>query len=102
MMDEPGADGMPKGWDPIRVSTAWPAIPASLLDLPPVADAGAETPPWEAAPWAEDPSAADQAAARASAVVARSPGGVGASRTWVVAVAVVLLCVLAVVLAIFA
>jgi hypothetical protein len=105
MMDEPAADGMPKGWDPIRVSTAWPAIPASLLDLPPVADAGAETPPWEAAPWAQDPSASTGgAAARASAVAARSLGGAGggASRTWVVAVAVVLLCVLAVVLAIFA
>ena len=99
MMDEPGADGMPKGWDPIRVSTAWPAIPASLLDLPPVTDGGAEAPPWEAAPWAEDPSSA---AARASAVGARSPGGAGPSRTWIVAVAVVLLCVVAVVLAIFA
>jgi hypothetical protein len=98
MMDEPGPDGMPKGWDPIRVSSAWPAIPASLLDLPPVAEGGTETPPWEAAPWAEDPSDT----AHASAVVTRSPRGPGPSTTWVVAVAVVLLCVLAVVLAIFA
>ena len=65
----PGA-GMPAGWDPIRVSTAWPVIPASLDDtdladavravnrsgrsngtLPP-RDAGPGAgAPWTAAPW---------------------------------------------------
>jgi hypothetical protein len=123
------ADSRPRGWDPIRVSSAWPAIPASAIDMAPFADDGAAAPPWEAAPWAgagatPDAAAAasggwaqapgsSKAAAHAPGVVARSPGGAAnrasvsgagfaSSRTWIVAVAVVLLCVLAVVLAIFA
>jgi hypothetical protein len=27
--DEPRSDGLPAGWDPIRVSTAWPVLPPS-------------------------------------------------------------------------
>jgi hypothetical protein len=120
---QPAAHDMPKGWDPIRMSTAWPALPDSPID----AAFTAEVPPWETAPWADDPSAAapgapavpagwakPQSTARAkshatagkrssrSAAARPGPAGSAASKTWIVAVAVVLLCVLAVVLAIFA
>ena len=121
--NEPGTGGLPPGWDPIRVSTAWPAIPDSLIDAALSAEAGAEAPPWELAPWAQDLSTATPGASaavpagwakapgapHATATAARShsraaprAGAAGLSRTWVVVVAVVLLCVLAVVLAIFA
>jgi hypothetical protein len=111
--DRTAADDRPAGWDPIRMSTAWPALPDSPID----AALTAEVPPWETAPWAEDPSAAavpgatavspgwakqGTAPARSHATArARSPRG-AASKAWIVAVAVVLLCVLGVVLAIFA
>jgi hypothetical protein len=115
--DGPAADRRPAGWDPIRMSSAWPALPDSPID----AALTAEVPPWETAPWAEDPSAA--AAPRGTAASsgwakpqrdgharARSPrradragvAGSAASRTWMIAVGVVLLCVVAVVLALFA
>jgi hypothetical protein len=121
--NEPAAGGLPPGWDPIRVSTAWPAIPDSLIDAALSAEVGAEAPPWELAPWAQDlPTAAPGASAAVPAGWAKAPGAAhatasaarstrragprsgtaGLSRTWIVAVAVVLLCVLAVVLAIFA
>jgi hypothetical protein len=112
------AGGFPSGWDPIRVSTAWPAIPDSPIDAAFSTEAGAEAPPWESAPWAgESPATASAGSAKAPgatagnarAVAARSPGRAaarrgpaGSSRIWMVAVAVALLCVLAVVLAIFA
>jgi Helix-turn-helix domain len=116
--DKPKAGRLPSGWDPIRVSTAWPAIPDSPID----AALSAEAPPWESASWAQNPSPASAApaavpagwsttpgAAHAPAVAARSArrpasraGSAGPSRAWIVAVAVVLLCVLAVMLAIFA
>ncbi len=115
----PGAaGGFPSGWDPIRVSTAWPAIPDSPIDVAFSTEAGAEAPPWESAPWAGEPPTTASAGwakapaatgGHARAVAARSPGRAASrrgaarpSRTWMVAVAVVLLCVLAVVLAIFA
>ena len=143
---EPLAGGTPAGWDPIRVSSAWPAIPASAgnTDFPAAATAA----PWEAAPWAEDPAPGTAngngaTAARATRAARRrpspaangtgtqhaQPGTVfngasaagpsrtpsaagsarkrepgpshGASRARLVVVAVVLLCVLAVLLAIF-
>jgi len=122
--DHPAASNRPMGWDPIRMSTAWPALPDSPID----AALAAEVPPWETAPWAEDPSAAAapggkaasagwakshgaaQAGAHAAAGTRSSAGGANrageagstVSRAWIVAVAVVLLCVLAVVLALFA
>jgi hypothetical protein len=121
----PGAGGLPSGWDPIRLSTAWPAIPDSPIDVALSTEVGAEAPPWESAPWAGDPSTATRGApgaapsgwakapgataAHARAAAGRStrrgasrPGAAGPSRAWIVAVAVVLLCVLAVVLAILA
>jgi hypothetical protein len=58
---ESGIGSKPMGWDPIRVSSAWPAIEHT----PPVSgDFGSpETAaPWEAAPWAENPLDAATAA----------------------------------------
>ena len=121
--NEPAAGGLPPGWDPIRVSTAWPAIPDSLIDATLSGEVGAEAPPWESAPWAQDLPAATPgapgapgavpggwgqrpgtaaAAARSTRRAAPRAGAAGVSRTWLVAVAVVLLCILAVVLAVFA
>jgi hypothetical protein len=121
MPNEPAAGGLPPGWDPIRVSTAWPAIPDSLIDATLSSEVGAEAPPWESAPWAQDlpaatpgapgavpagwgqrPGTAPATAARPARRAAPRAGAAGVSRTWMVAVAVVLLCILAVVLAIFA
>jgi hypothetical protein len=93
------AGGKPRGWDPIRVSTAWPAIPASLIDMTPSADTAA---PWNSAAgqagWGEPQG--ETAARRGRA--REAGGGLTSSRTTIVVVALVLLCVLAVVLAIFA
>jgi hypothetical protein len=143
---DPASD-KPAGWDPIRVSTAWPA----LRDMPAAADetvgdtsssGGAGTAvPWGAAPWATGPSDTDLpatstaapatpaawatpaakpagAARRAPAAkpapdavraLAASAPAAGAtsgrhvsSTTRVVVLAAVLLCVLAVLLAVFA
>lgn len=133
---EPVTSDKPTGWDPIRVSTAWPAIrdtptaahmPAG--DTVPSGGTGKAT-PWGAAPWATVPSdagspatsAADSAAPAAGAasaawappdavrpsVATGSAVGVGSgtgrasSTTRVVVLAAVLLCVLAVLLAVFA
>jgi hypothetical protein len=129
---EPKTSDKPAGWDPIRVSSAWP----TLRDLPTAAAtasatgfpdaAGADTAaPWEAAPWGTDPldaaspatgavgwggvgsGAADSAAvglptasARSAAPISRA--GRSSSRTRVVVLAAVLLCVIGVLLAIFA
>jgi len=143
---DPASD-KPAGWDPIRVSTAWPA----LRDTPAAANetvgdtsssAGAGTAvPWGAAPWATGPSDTDlpatstaspatpaawatpaakpaRAAKRASAaksapdavraLAASAPAASAtsgrhvSSTTRVVVLAAVLLCVLAVLLAVFA
>jgi hypothetical protein len=148
------------GWDPIRLSTAWPAIPdtltvaaepASTIETAGAAGA-AKAAPWAAAPWAENPldatgaagdavgpgplspgafnpgatnpgplkpgtagsatpsGGATSGAARVPTAAAGSAPGVGggigsarpSSRTRVLVVAAVLLCVLAVLLAVFA
>jgi Helix-turn-helix domain len=117
--NEPAAGGLPPGWDPIRVSTAWPAIPDSLIDA---TLSGEEAPPWESAPraqgrskatplapgavpdgwdWVKGPGTAQTAGSKRRA--APRAGAAGRSRTWIVVAAVVLLlCVLGVVLALFA
>jgi hypothetical protein len=118
--NEPAAGGLPPGWDPIRVSTAWPAIPDSLIDA---ALSGEEAPPWESAPWAQGrskatplapgavpdgwdwvkgPGTAQSTAAGSKRRAAPRAGAAGRSRTWIVVAVVVLLCVLGVVLALFA
>jgi len=112
--DEPLAGRLPSGWDPIRVSSAWPAIPDSPIDYALSTAVGAEAPPWESADWAQGTSAPRARGAipegwgkapGAPAVAgrqARRDGAAGPSITWIVTAVVVLLCVLAVVLAIFA
>jgi hypothetical protein len=120
---DPASD-KPAGWDPIRVSTAWPA----LRDTPAAVDGtagdtsssgGAGTAvPWGAAPWAtpaakptraaksapDTKSAPDAVRALAASVPASSvtSGRHVSSTTRVVVLAAVLLCVLAVLLAVFA
>jgi DNA-binding XRE family transcriptional regulator len=144
------SDDKPAGWDPIRVSTAWPAIkdtpaeaPTSFGDTGFSSETGSSggpawttAAPWDAAPWAKDPSGSDgdadaatagastaatgaaedgaTSAAAAGAATGVPPafgiaasesaagGGRSPSRTRIVVLAAVLLCVLAVLLAIFA
>jgi hypothetical protein len=108
----------PAGWDPIRVSTAWPMI----RDTPTAADEPAgdisssggtgTAVPWGAAPWATpaakpaSPSGAASDAVRTRAASAHAGSVTGgrhvSSTTRVVVLAAVLLCVLAVLLAVFA
>jgi hypothetical protein len=130
---EPVASDKPAGWDPIRVSTAWPTI----RDTPRLAaepaggtgsSAGTGTPaPWVAAPWGKAPPAAGSSATSAADTTAQAAGaasgaarvstaaagsapaasvasdsGRASSRTRLVVIAAVLLCVLAVLLAVFA
>jgi hypothetical protein len=140
---EPLPSDKPAGWDPIRVSTAWPAI----RDTPAVPAEPASTVgglsgtgtgvPWGSPPWGDDrldtPSSATHtagpAAGKASpgpawepATAGRpgtaasgdggpgshagqgSPIGPGSTASWtrIMVAAAVLLCVLAVLLAIFA
>jgi hypothetical protein len=147
---DPLGGGHRAGWDPIRVSTAWPALPATADDRL-ATDAGAAgkrtsgrgagarrgaaaaratapaspadpasdvAAPWGTAPWASDPADAKpartaasrpaatgrraQAAAPARAQAAAVSGPARtATRARIVVVALVLLCALAVVLAIF-
>ena len=131
----------PAGWDPIRVSTAWPVIrDTPMAAYEPAGDAGSSggtgtAVPWGAAPWATDPSDADSpptsaagpAAPAAWATSAAKPASAAgaasdaartlaasapaasvtsgrhvSSTTRVVVLAAVLLCVLAVLLAVFA
>ena len=114
----PAAGGPPPGWDPIRVSTAWPAISDSLIDA---ALAGKELPPWESAPrtlrpskakpgkpgavpdgWATAPGAAHAAGTAARSTRRADAAGSVSPWIWIVAAAVVLLAVLGAVLAVFA
>lgn len=158
---EPAAADKATGWDPIRVSTAWPVLrDTSKVDAEPGLKGAASTTgsaapwealPWEAAPWAKDAPDADVSAAgtvdaavtgggaapdatRAPAPVAPAPvvpapsvptasvptrampvhagpapavgAGAGSvrasSRTRLLVIAAVLLCVIAVLLAVFA
>jgi DNA-binding XRE family transcriptional regulator len=139
---EPGDP--PAGWDPIRVSSAWPVLPLSaggtepVSGVSPVPAAAWEQAPWDSAPasWANDPAGSTtrtslpEAPAAGSANTNFTPesrpavpatpapsapplrGAVpaasteperasGASRTRVVVVCAVLLCVIAVALALF-
>ncbi len=119
----------PAGWDPIRVSTAWPAIrdmpteaPAGSIGFSGKTGAGA---PWGTAPRGEGsldaaspatgaggpttagtpsrPARVPAAASRPGPAVSRDGGSIRpASWTRIVVVAAVLLCVLAVLLAVFA
>ncbi|HET6185993.1 MAG TPA: helix-turn-helix transcriptional regulator [Trebonia sp.] len=108
----------PAGWDPIRVSTAWPVIRDTLTAADePARDTGSSggtgtAAPWGAAPWATpaakpaSPSGAASDAVRTRAASAPAGSVTGgrhvSSTTRVVVLAAVLLCVLAVLLAVFA
>jgi hypothetical protein len=119
----PQAGDRPAGWDPIRVSTAWPAIrdtPSAALG-PADRTAGADPAggtgmgvPWGKAPWeSEPPNAAPASPARAGSAAQPAGAVPGAGRTtaagaghpasWtrVAVIAAVLVCVLAVLLAVF-
>jgi hypothetical protein len=81
---EPMASSKPAGWDPIRVSTAWPAI----HDIPTVAEPASSNGtagrtgtgvPWGTAPWAEDPADAASSPTGTASAAARARGS--ASRT---------------------
>lgn len=97
--DQSEAGAKPAGWDPIRVSTAWPALEHTPMtaeqvydgDVPGITDtAGA-------------PRKTAASVAPATSTDAANRGGVArSSRTVIVVVAVVALCVLAVLLAVFA
>jgi len=101
---EPAADDTPKGWDPIRVSAAWPAIGN---EDPRRTDA---TSPGAARPGTDGPAGGLTRPAIRQSAWARGVDASGestgvarpGSRARTLMVAVVLICVLAVVLAIFA
>jgi DNA-binding XRE family transcriptional regulator len=137
----PEPDDRPAGWDPIRLSSAWPVLPlsagdtAQVSDVSPLPTTAWERAPWATAPasWADDPADStvrpplaeapaentNFTAGSKPAVPAALPGAVpaplrgavpagtaterasGASRTRVVVVCAVLLCVIAVALALF-
>ncbi len=118
---------LPAGWDPIRVSTAWPALPDSPADPEPASGA---TParssgsrsrpgpaaPWGTAPWDDTPASAPStrpapaaappaasapaAAKRAGRVHGAPAAGLAASRVRLLVLAGVLLIVLIVLLAV--
>jgi hypothetical protein len=109
---EPMTSNKPAGWDPIRVSTAWPVIrdaPAGAAE--PARSAGPSRGigmgvPWGTAPRAEGPLDAKPSATRRSGSAAQAGGGSGSARSaswlWVVVIVAVLVCVFAVLLAVFA
>ncbi|HEY0932234.1 MAG TPA: helix-turn-helix domain-containing protein [Trebonia sp.] len=144
----PAPEYQPAGWDPIRVSSAWPALRPSSGDTGTAADpnppgrgpaAGGRTargagrsggtrpaapwktpPQWEPAPSAASPestatgggAAAPGPASRTPSVAAPASGArsagrrtgpkAGSSRTRLVVIAAVLLCLIAVLLVLFA
>ena len=112
-----GTDGKPIGWDPIRVSSAWPVLRDTPLVASDTRSAETAAAPWEAAPWETAPTApagraaADTvgAAAARSAAGTRASGGAPANgparfpaQLRNVVLIVALICVLIVLLVIFA
>lgn len=105
-----GEAGKPAGWDPIRVSAAWPALKHTPTIAEPARGAevaGGAGVPWETSAWAADPAVAPPARPGATGPgttrSASVSGGAGRStRTTILVAAVILLCVLAVLLAVFA
>lgn len=119
-MDIPGVK--PTGWDPIRVSSAWPAlthtptVASSNGSVSAVGSSGGAGAPWDAAAWAADPAdaaptASPSPAAPGLAASAETPSGAtaatatdatagpsgsrGWSRATIAVIAALLLCVLA-------
>jgi hypothetical protein len=110
-----GTDGKPIGWDPIRVSSAWPVLGDTPMVASDTRPAETVAGPWGAAPWETAPAAPAGRAATADAAAARSAagtrlsGGAPASgpvrfpaQLRNVVLVVALICVLVVLLVIFA
>ena len=97
------------GWDPIRVSTAWPAIRDTPKLPEDTGSSGAASvpsaAPWgTATPWAKDTANGAGATRRPSAAGSAADGkarGSSSSLTKIVVIAAVLLCVIAVLLVVF-
>jgi hypothetical protein len=72
-----GTDGKPIGWDPIRVSSAWPVLGDTPMAASDTRPAETVAGPWGAAPWETAPAApaGRAAAAGAAAAAARSAAG---------------------------
>lgn len=91
---QPGGAGKPNGWDPIRVSSAWPTLkemPALAEPVRGVAPAGGAGVPWDNA----------LRTGHSTGASAGSAPGRRSLRITLVVVAVALLCVVAALLAIF-
>ena len=98
---QPGNGSKAAGWDPIRVSSAWPVLqhtPTVTEPLRNTASPGGAGVPWGEAPWTEDPGAPVTGAAggRAPAAERKPPTAL------LVVAALILLCALIVALAVFA
>jgi hypothetical protein len=70
-----GTDGKPIGWDPIRVSSAWPVLGDTPMAASDTRPAETVAGPWGAAPWETAPAAPAGRAAAAGAAAARSAAG---------------------------
>jgi len=88
---EAEAVARPAGWDPIRVSSAWPALKHTPMMAGPASDAGGPggvgSPggagaPWgtAVAPWGEDPT--DVAAATSTSAADPTVAGTGTASIW--------------------
>jgi Helix-turn-helix domain len=103
--DLPTAGSKPAGWDPIRVSSAWPALehtPAVSEPARDTATANGAGVPWGAAPRADDPVGAAAEAGSRSLAADSHGRPLRASRTAIVVAAVLVLCVIVALLVIFA
>jgi hypothetical protein len=112
----PAADAKPSAWDPIRVSSAWPTLRPTPGDEDETATAAVTTASTEraagrpvqaaavstAAPWNRVAQPAPTPVTSVRTAPAAGESRSTSSRVRMVAIAAVLLCVLAVLLAIFA
>jgi Helix-turn-helix domain len=83
----PPTDGRPAGWDPIRVSSAWPALPATPLrpappSPPPTSGRPGAGAPWDSAPWADAPAGNAAGAGTAGQAWPAASSTAGATEGW--------------------
>ena len=93
------------GWDPIRVSSAWPVLNHTpTVAEPPrgTASPGGAGVPWDTAPWADAAGAASSPAVSAGATAAGPAAAGRTARIAIMVIAAVALCALIAALAIFA
>lgn len=104
--EDPPQAGTKSGWDPIRVSSAWPALKNTPTVAEPAVDAtslGGAGVPWGDGPAEAASSASSGPAASASAESAAGSGGSRrSSRIAFIVVAVILVCVIVALLAMVA